>query len=394
MKKIAAFITAFILFIISATVMTISDDREIAMNNPKLGLWVNDYKDKSATAINQNLGPKMSLLLGSSEFHYGKKTKYHPSKVFANRSQQFMIIGASYTQSMFHAILVGSAAPNMQRKEAILLISPSWFKAKGVQPGAFAMRFSETEYLGFVRNSQISDELKIKVAKEVENRLSTYKDMREKVHLYNKVYVYKNASPVERLVCLGQRVWAEKADHIAFKSAVNLTKIKKYKKWVRPKHKHGQVPLGATRRWEGIRLEAEMEATERAGDNPFYMSQKLFEEKVQPRMEFKKDSSLKDSYAKSPEYEDLKIFIQVCKETGVTPKFIMLPQNGYWYDYTGFPRNRRDVARNKVKKIADEYNIEMVDLYDEGYDKYFFKDTVHPSAKGWIKINEAIDLLY
>ena len=77
MKKIAAFITAFLLFIATISFMTLSDRQEVAMNNPKIGLWVNEYKDKSMTAVSQNLGDDMALLLGSSEFHYGKKTKYH-----------------------------------------------------------------------------------------------------------------------------------------------------------------------------------------------------------------------------------------------------------------------------------------------------------------------------
>lgn len=45
MKKIAAFITAFLLFVTTISFMTLSDRQEVAMNNPKIGLWVNEYKD-------------------------------------------------------------------------------------------------------------------------------------------------------------------------------------------------------------------------------------------------------------------------------------------------------------------------------------------------------------
>lgn len=394
MKKIAAFITAFLLFIATISFMTISDRHEVAMNNPRIGLWVNEYKDKSMTAVSQNLGDDMALLLGSSEFHYGKKTKYHPSKVFAKSDKEFMIIGASYTQSLFHAILVGAVSPELKRKEATLLVSPSWFKEKGIEPGAFAMRFSETEYLAFLKNPQISSDVKKEVAALVEERLSSFLEMQDKVKLYNKVYAYGTATPAERIVVSAQEMWADKTDYIAFKNVLGLTSFKKYKKWVRPRHKHGQTPLGATKRWKGVKISAEREAALRAGDNPFYMSQKLYKLKVEPRLEYKKNSSIKDTYAKSPEYEYLKLFLKVCKETGVTPKIIMLPQNGYWYDYTGFPVKSRIVARDKVRNIAKENNVQFIDLYGESYEKYFFKDTVHPSAKGWIKIDEAINKSY
>ena len=147
-----------------------------------------------------------------------------------------MIIGASYTQSLFHAILVGAVSPELKRKEAILLVSPSWFKEKGIEPGAFAMRFSETEYLAFLRNSEISDDVKKEVADLVEERLSSFLEMQDKVKLYNKVYAYGTATPAERIVASAQGMWAEKSDYLAFKNVLGLTSFKKYQKWVRPKH--------------------------------------------------------------------------------------------------------------------------------------------------------------
>lgn len=244
MKKIAAFITAVLLFFVSAFAMSAGDDKDIRMNNPKVGLWVNEYKDKSEVAIRENMGDKMALLLGSSEFHYAKKTPYHPSKVFRDRREELMIVGAAYTQSLFHGILVGAVAPSMKNKEAIILVSPSWFKSRGVEPEAFATRFSESEYLAFLANNDISIETKKKVACLAEKRLSSFKEMKNKVILYNKAYVYDTATPVEFLVALGQKLWCQKADYISFKSALKLTKIKKEKKWVKPHIKSGQAPLG------------------------------------------------------------------------------------------------------------------------------------------------------
>ena len=102
-----------------------------------------------------------------------------------------MIIGASYTQSLFHAILVGAVSPELKKKEAVLLVSPSWFKENGIEPGAFAMRFSETEYLAFLRNTDISDNLKKEVANLAEERLSSFPEMQDKVKVYNKDCVYE-----------------------------------------------------------------------------------------------------------------------------------------------------------------------------------------------------------
>ena len=67
---------------------------------------------------------------------------------------------------------------------------------------------------------------------------------------------------------------------------------------------------------------------------------------------------------------------------------VMLPVSGYWYDYTGFPKENRKVVEDKVGEIAADKGAEFCSFFDKGYTKGWLTDHVHPAGKGWVEINE------
>lgn len=58
-----------------------------------------------------------------------------------------------------------------------------------------------------------------------------------------------------------------------------------------------------------------------------------------------------------------------------------MPVNGPWYDYAGFPKERRDVYYNKVRDQVEKAGYPVVDFSSHEYDKYFLKDTIHLGRK-------------
>ncbi|MDG8484018.1 hypothetical protein OLA23_11645, partial [Streptococcus pneumoniae] len=59
--------------------------------------------------------------------------------------------------------------------------------------------------------------------------------------------------------------------------------------------------------WTELEKEASVLGAEKAGNNPFYINQKLFDRKLKPIMKKMKDSREDHSYAESPEYKDFQI---------------------------------------------------------------------------------------
>ena len=99
-------------------------------------------------------------------------------------------------------------------------------------------------------------------------------------------------------------------------------------------------------------------------------------------------------YQTGPEFSDLRCFLDVCSETGVEPMLVILPVNGYYYDFTAFPQSARQAYYEKIRKIAQEYDAAVADFSGDEYTKYFFEDRVHLGQKGWVMVSEEIYRFY
>ncbi|MBJ8128279.1 D-alanyl-lipoteichoic acid biosynthesis protein DltD, partial [Bacillus cereus] len=79
----------------------------------------------------------------------------------------------------------------------------------------------------------------------------------------------------------------------------------------------------------------------------------------------------------SPEYEDLQIVLDLLKQSGAKPLFISVPVKGPWYDYAGFPKERREAYYKKVHEQIEKAGYPIADFSNHEYDKYFLKDHMH-----------------
>lgn len=53
------------------------------------------------------------------------------------------------------------------------------------------------------------------------------------------------------------------------------------------------------------------------------------------------------TYAKSVEYHDFEDMLDILKDAGAEPMFVVIPVNGKWYDYTGFPKKAGLITTKK-----------------------------------------------
>lgn len=141
--------------------------------------------------------------------------------------------------------------------------------------------------------------------------------------------------------------------------------------------------------WNGFLQDAHRDSESKA-DNPFYMSNRVWRNKfrqVYPKM---KDVRVNQNYNTSPEYNDLKAFLEIAKANDIKVKLILLPVNGRWYDYTGMTADKRVVVGQKIQKLADEYGADYTNMTEYSYNKYIVSDAVHPWNEGWVRINEKV----
>lgn len=379
MKKIAALITAIALFLVVAGVLHHIAGSRIEANNREFGTWINSKKDLSYNAISANLQEDTFMMLGSSEFQHGKDTPYHPTSVFREANMNVMCIGAAGNQCFPHAVTMAAIGGELETKKVALILSPTWFSKKGIGGNKFAARFSESQYTAMLKNEELSPELKENLRKRTEELLEISPSMKE------------NAERDARVLTGGKRSLEDKVNYFIHNwIASEKEKISVGLMWRVSGHENnGEYQKGEVSApdWDALRKQADKEFEEECS-NEFAMKDKLFKANFKPVMKSRKNDDTGRSFAKSPEYDDLRLFLDVCKEQDVEVMLILLPINGYWYDYTGFPKENREIIRDKIGDIAREYGAEFRDFFGECYTKGWLEDNTHPAGKGWIDINE------
>lgn len=380
MKKIAAFLTAFVLFVVAATSFHVVLGNRLDTNNSAFGTWINTKKDLSYTAVKSNLEEDSFLMLGSSEFHHGNNTPYHPTKVFRSLNMNVMCIGAAQNQSLSHAIIMGAVAPELKTKKAILMLSPSWFSKKGAEGSGFSARFSQSMYEAMLENDKLSDETKDAIRERTETLLKVSPTMLKQAQTGATIIDGGHVSFKEKVdYKVGQWINEEK-ENISVGSMWKVTREKNL-----PEYKAGKEV--APPDWDAFEAEADASLKGKM-NNDFNMVDKLFNKKVKPTMKDRKNADVNRTYANSPEYGDLKLFLDVCKESDIEVMLVLLPVNGWWYDYTGFPKENRQVVSDEVEKIAKDYDVKLCNFFDQSYTKGFLEDVVHLAGKGWVRTNE------
>lgn len=378
MKKIISFFIAIILIVSTIFGIHMYAIENIKSNSDEFGRWISTKKDLSYKAISSNIDSNTFLMLGSSEFHHGKNKAYHPSQIFRETNMDVMCIGAAKNQSLSHAITLAAIAPKLETKKVLILLSPSWFSKNGIDKAGFTARFSESNYLAMLDNKCLSDDLINRISTRtqevLDDNMSVYdriksigatnnKTVSLKAQILNKIH--KVVLSERELVSVGL-TWA-KHNHLTKNFEASSS---------------GVVPD-----WKALEKKYEAEFLKEA-DNEFYIRNNLYVKEVFPMIKERKDADANRTYGKSPEYKDLELLLDVCKESGIEAHLLLLPVNGYWYDYTGFPKENREIIVEKINDISVKYNVQFTSLFDECYTPGFLEDIVHPAGKGWIRINE------
>lgn len=382
MKKITAFLVALVL--LGGTIFAIHTEagRHLNFNNPQFSYWTDNRKFQSPAAIRANLNKDSLVVLASSELQHGVSTPYHPQNMFKGNTFQPMLIGAGYYQTLSHAVTLAALEPSMEKRKVVLMVAPQWFRKAGVLPEAYSSRFSENSFLDMLDNTKLSKETKEYITDRSVKLLSADKAMQKRVLDYDNLYLKGEKNSLLKIKYDIYRCFLddkEKQNIITAAFSSGIT------------HKKETVLSSSEPDWNTYMTEAAEDAKAATSNNNFQISNKYYNFKIKPQLKKRKGSSHKSSYASSPEYDDLKCFLQVCKELDVEPMLILLPMNGRWYDYTDFPKERRDQFYENVKKVAADYpNAKITDFSNDDYTDYFMEDTVHIGWKGWVSINEIL----
>jgi D-alanine transfer protein len=146
--------------------------------------------------------------------------------------------------------------------------------------------------------------------------------------------------------------------------------------------------------FQKLMAEAEELGKKSCTNNAWYIYDSYYSTHVEPTLEKRRNTLNDASYAVSPEYADLEIFLDICQETGIEPLLILEPVNGLSYDYAGFPLEGREAYYRQIRELAARRGVRLADFSSHEYEPYFLADVMHIGWKGWVYILEEIVKFY
>ncbi len=325
---------------------------------------------------------------GSSELNT-KTVDSHPSNFFKKNYNGFDVnlVGTGYCQSIIHAISLGAVDDSVKNKKLVIIVSPQWFNKDGLTPEQFNMNFSELQFYELLNNKELDSSVKNYISNRV-NYLTSKDSSYPNMHIY--AYLNSKNDIFSKIILTVIEPYYKLENYLLKIRDKSKTYeiLEKYKTY--PSLKKDITSIN----WQDEQNKANDIGKAKANNNQFYIINDVYNSSIKNNMQSYKDYYKGQSYSESPEYEDLKVLLNICKQRNIKPLFVSVPVNGRWYDYGGFTKEERETYYHKVKNLIDSYGYEVADFTTNEYEPYFLKDTMHLGWKGWLNVDKAIDEYY
>lgn len=343
---------------------------------------------KAAIKQRNEQGDNCKVVLGTSEFRwaYPETVSSHPANFFANHNygMDTFLLGQPYCQDLWHAVEVGAISDAIPDDKVVFFCGMTWFMDYQDPAGCFREAFSEEAYRAMMNNPSITDKTKEKIL----NKMIAY-GIDESV-----VFPDRNKKIVERVNDAALRLVDTTKNWDSVLSDQEDT-------WNAPErelNKSRPVPSGRFGEeevpdWEAWLESEKAEGAEQSSSNEYGVYNSWYEKGgcdkwlkgAQESWSFPEGQPYQET-----EIEDFRLFLDVCKETGIEPLVVLMPVKGALFDQTAYDQPVRTIWFDKMKAICDEYGVQYVDFQQYEYDPYFLYDMAHFGWTGWVHVNKAI----
>jgi len=391
MKKAMNFLIPIIIAIVIAILVTLNinttldtklaslmQEKDISLMGSKYGDVV---KDKSALDKTLLSNEGTLFLLGSSEM--GIQVPQNSINMFPFKGAEYRTscFGRAYVQDLQQATYLG--AGNMQENQKVtLLLSMQWFEEKdAVLPYNFSVNFSDMQFYKFLNNPKISEENKQYYCERIYTMLNEAKKYPAEA-FYARLY-YKPTLLKKSVKLIFEPYYKAKEYLLDIKDKALLYKELKDLPFKSDKEELKEINWADE--YEKIKVENEKNTYK----NEFHLDDNYYKKNL-TELTKTKGISKGESPIESKEIDDYKFFLSVCNDLNIEPYIILLPVNGWYYDYVELPKDKRDAYYDKVEKIAEDNKVEVLNLKEYENKEGFLTDPKHLGNEGWLKVSEEI----
>ncbi|HWI49655.1 MAG TPA: D-alanyl-lipoteichoic acid biosynthesis protein DltD [Rummeliibacillus sp.] len=343
---------------------------------------LNPLMFQGAYLQSQMLKDKNTLpIYGSSELeHFDPFHPYNYTKAAKTPYSTFMV-GRGGSQSITHFLNFAEQEKNLKGKKIVFIISPQWFTAQGMDDFHFSPNYSMLHAYDLAFNHEMNPKLK-----EIAMRRLLQFDTVKRDHLLVSMYKYELAK--DKKPIFGRITMA-----LGYMNRALLEKKDLYYALINEKNKklHAKPSLIKDQTFEQQMQNADAFGKKRITNNNLNVNDRYYNRNIAPKYKQLKNFRKDVDYSKSPEYEDFQLVIDVLKDAGAKPLFISIPMNGKWYDYAGYPKEKRQAYYQKIRTIIKDSNYPLIDYSTHEYDPHFITDTIHIGWKGWVYLDRDMD---
>ena len=331
--------------------------------------------------------PQVVPMYGSSEFGHGGPD--NPTKLFAGRPTGWdpYLVGQAGSLDLIQALYAG--AQDLKGKKIVLSLSPEWFSdSGGISQSTFAAKFSALQAYKMIFNPSLTSQTKYSLAQ----RLIQFNGLKETYPVLDGLLKYYGQKSLKANI-LELACWPAARVEM---SALEVQDALKTVQVIRhlPSAEIAKNSGGASRKvlpsWSVLMQKANADVRKNETNNHFGVSNSFYSQEYRRLPKFK-NSQIRGHFYPSLEYSDLDLLMSVLKDEGADPIFLIQPVNGRWYDFTDFPKAQRQKCYSLIREMANRFNFSLADFSAHEYDKYFMDDSSHPSEKGWLEFDEALD---
>ena len=408
---IAAFILATLLVLGAAEALVLGADFEAGRYLQGTAAIANPAVYGGLTLPRAALrDPRVLVVFGTSEQLYAGGLPYNAANAFAGSPTGFSVytVSANGIGALIFLESLAALGDHLRDKKVVLFADQEYLSTPvGMPPVLYANKFSPEIADMFIFDSPISLDLREAGA----GRLLAYPRTLDNYPLLRtaaasladgslaRLAIYYAISPLGRIESAALRV----------KDASNTLKlIANHPEWPTDQSvKHSGLDWDAMLR-DGSRL-----AAERGQSNPFGFWPAGYHA-VLPTAEYLADfqrycqgqsnregtvlpppAVWQQGMLASAGWRDLSLALRVANELGAEPLVITPPMPGLYYNYDQYSASVRASFYDKEQQVAASANAPVLTLRQFDEDRYFLSEPIsHPSPRGWVLIDRALDLFW
>lgn len=388
MKRIISLLIPVVITALTTIAINSFLDKEIEMltKQKEISLMGKKFSDvvKDKSAVDKKLlsDQENLFLLGSSEM--GINVPQNALNIFPFKGAEYSTscFGRAYSQDLQQANYLGAESLEENQKVA-LIVSIQWFEEQdSISPYNFAVNFSDIQFYKFLENPKISVENKKYYAERVYKLLTKAKKYPSEA-FYAKLYIGTSKfNEFQKAIFLPYYKTKEYLLEVKDKALL-------YKEIKELPDKNSEQVLKDIN-WEDEYEKIQKESTNTVSTNKFYINDNYYNSELKNMISQLEGQSKSENPVSSKEMDDFKFFLSICRDLDIKPYIVMMPVNGWYYDYVGLTKDKRYSFYDTIKQLANDNNLEALDLRGYEYKKDFLIDAKHLGKEGWLKVSEEI----